>query len=302
MSPTSPRHFLSIADLQPAELTNIFESAKALKSGNSGTATALLGKGLVYYSEKPSTRTKLSFGAAIQTLGGYFLDMSGSQLSAGKEDVADTARTVGKYAHFLAARVYRHSLLEELARHSTIPVINALSEREHPCQALADLLTIHERKGSNARIAFVGDGFNVAASLALGGCMLGHEVHVATPPDFTLSNEIVSKCKNYSGTLTTHTTPKEAVTAADVVYTDVWTSMGQEEEKISREQAFAGFQVNSELMAHAAPGAIFMHCLPAFKGKEVTGEVFESPASVVFDQAENRMHAQKALLLFLARN
>lgn len=295
----SVKHFLSITDITPVQLEALLQKAAQLKNSKQHSYP-LSDKALAYYSEKPSTRTKLSFQAAIQQLGGSYLDMTGSHASSGKEDAADTARVVSAYANFLAARVFSHSTLEQFAQNSSIPVINALSDAEHPCQALADLLTIAENKGKHATVAFVGDGNNVCNSLALGACMLGLSVKVASPQGFELAESVREKCGSYCGKLETFSNAEQAVIGADAVYADTWISMGSENEKEARMEKFAPFQVNSQLMALAKSDAVFMHCLPATKGQEVTTQVIEGTQSIVFEQAENRLHAQKALLLSLA--
>ena len=294
-----PRHLLSVTDLTPAELEALLRQADVLKKDRTTHAQDLQGKALAFYTEKASTRTRLSFQAAIEQLGGHFMDMAGSQLGAGKEDARDSAQMVGLYADFLAARVFRHGLLEELAQHARIPVINALSDVEHPCQALADLQTILAHKGPQATVAYVGDGNNVCASLALACSMLGMCVRVATPKGFELDAGIVKKCEGFGDFVKASHDPMQAVDGADVVYTDVWVSMGDEKEKDTRLRAFNGFQVDAALMKHAKKDAVFMHCLPAHKGLEVSRDVIEGRQSVVLDQAENRLHAQKALLMFL---
>lgn len=299
LKPTSVRHFLSVTDLSKDELREVLALADAIKKNPDAYRTALRGLGLAFYTEKTSTRTRLSFQAAIAQAGGHFMDLAGSQFGAGKEDVEDTAHMVGLFSDFLAARVYRHGLLEELARYSPVPVINALSDVEHPCQALADVQAILAHKGPGAKVAYIGDGNNVCASLALTCSMLGMHIHIATPKGYELDGAILAKCRKFGDFVHVLSTPQAAVTDADVVYTDTWVSMGDEKEKEVRLQAFAGFQVNADLMAQAKADAIFMHDLPAQKGLEVTKEVFDSPQSVVLDQAGNRLHAQKALLLYM---
>ncbi len=299
IKPASVRHFLSVTDLSQDELREVLALAEAVKKNPEAYRTALRGLGLAFYTEKTSTRTRLSFQAAIAQAGGHFMDLAGSQFGAGKEDVEDTAHMVGLFSDFLAARVFKHDLLEELAQYSPVPVINALSDVEHPCQALADVQAILAHKGPGAKVAYIGDGNNVCASLAIACSMLGMHIHVATPKGYELDGAILAKCRKYGDFVHAMTTPQAAVTDADVVYTDTWVSMGDEKEKDARMQAFAGFQVNTDLMAQAKADAIFMHDLPAQKGVEVSKEVFDSPQSVVLDQAGNRLHAQKALLLYL---
>ncbi|MBI2445008.1 ornithine carbamoyltransferase [Candidatus Micrarchaeota archaeon] len=293
------RHFLSVTDLSADELRHVLDLADAVKKNPGAYRKALEGVALAFYTEKTSTRTRMSFQAAIQQAGGHFMDLAGSQFGAGKEDVEDTAHMVGLFSDFLAARVYRHGLLEELALHSPVPVINALCDQEHPCQALADAQTILAHKGPKAKVAYVGDGNNVAASLALACSMLGIHLNVATPEGYGLDTAIMKKCAAFGDFIHAFDEPKAAVSGADVVYTDTWVSMGDEAEKDVRLKAFKGFQVNAALMAHARPDVVFMHDLPAQKGVEVSKDVFDSAQSVVLEQAGNRLHAQKALLLFL---
>jgi ornithine carbamoyltransferase len=253
--------------------------------------------------EKPSLRTRVSFDVGMRQLGGECVYVSPQEVGLGtREPVSDVARVLSRYVDCIAARTFSHSTVEELARWSEAPVINALSEGEHPCQALADLLTIEERldRLAGVKLAYVGDGNNVARSLWLGSALSGVEFRIASPEGYGLPSEYVSmgeELARESGASISQTTdPRDAVTGADVVYTDVWASMGQEEETERRRKAFAGFQVDESMMALANKDAIFMHDLPAHRGEEVSAGVMEGPQSVVFDQAENRMHAQKAVL------
>lgn len=293
------RHLLSITDLTVAELWQVVQKAVELKANGALSSSLLAGKGLAYLSEKPSTRTRLSLQAAVSQLGGFFAEVGNTHLSKGNEDLRDTALALSQYVSFIAARVYSHQTLAGLATHSSVPVINALSDKEHPCQALADLATILTLKGKNPKIAFIGDGNNVCTSLALAATMLGMKVSVATPKAYGLPAWAISACGKNSGGLEQHTDPKDAVCDADVVYTDSWVSMGEESIAAEKEAAFQGYQISESLMAEAKPDAIFMHCMPAHKGKEVEASVIEGPKSAVAVQAENRLHAQKALLLFL---
>ena len=237
-------------------------------------------------------------------LGGHGSYLSANDIDmGGRESVPDVARNLSRWVQAIAARVFRHTTVESLARHATVPVINALSDREHPCQALADMLTLRERLGrlQGLRLAYLGDGNNVCHSLMLLGASLGVSTAVGCPPDYRPDPEILAQAERIAAdndaTISVSSSPFEAAEGADAVYTDVWTSMGQEVEYADRQKLFQRYQVNENLMALAKPDALFMHCLPAHRGEEVTDEVIESPISVVFDQAENRLHAQKALLL-----
>lgn len=300
------RNLISMTDLTPQNLEDIIRLAKTLKGPASGRQPSLAGKTLALLFEKPSLRTRVSFHVAMRQLGGDCIYLSPAEVGLGqRESVADVARTLSRYVDCIAARTFRMGTVEELGRHALVPVINALSDREHPCQALADLLTIDEKKGGlrGTVIAFIGDGNNVAASLALGAAMAGAQFIIASPPGYELPSDLLARAAALAGqsggSVRQVREPAEAARDADVVYTDVWASMGQEHEADIRRQAFAGYQVDAGLMALAKPGAIFMHDLPAHRGEEVVDEVIDGPQSVVFDQAENRMHAQKALLALL---
>jgi len=298
------RDLLSICDLSPDEVQGVIGTALRLKNGES--ASVLRGKTLALLFEKPSLRTRVSFEVAMRQLGGHCLYLSPPEVGLGeREPAADVARVLSRYVDVIAARTFKHDTVEELARHADVPVINALSDGEHPCQALADLLTIREKKGrwQGVSLAFVGDGNNVARSLMLGAVMLGMDFRIASPREYGVEPEVVAKAGALAaasgGSVASVESPREAVRGADVVYTDVWASMGQEREAAQRLEAFAGYQVDAALMAEAAPDAIFMHDLPAHRGEEVAEEVIEGPQSVVFDQAENRLHAQKAALVLI---
>jgi ornithine carbamoyltransferase len=300
------RNLVSITDLTPQDLEDIIRLAQSLKGSGLGRQPLLAGKTLALLFEKPSLRTRVSFHVAMRQLGGDCIYLSPAEVGLGqRESVADVARTLSRYVDCIAARTFSMDTVEGLARHAGVPVINALSDREHPCQTLADLLTIHEKKGGlrGIRIAFIGDGNNVAASLALGAAMAGAHFFIASPPGYELPSDILGRASAFAGesggSVQQLREPAEAARDADVVYTDVWASMGQEHEAEVRRRAFAGYQVDTGLMALAKPGAIFMHDLPAHRGEEVTDDVIDGPQSVVFDQAENRMHAQKALLALL---
>jgi ornithine carbamoyltransferase len=261
---------------------------------------------LVLIFEKPSLRTRVTFEAGMATLGGtsLFMDQRGSRISS-REEVRDVARNLERWVDGIVLRTYDHATITEMAEHADIPVINALSDLEHPCQALADFLTLKEKFGdlSSVKLTYVGDGNNVAHSLMLAGALLGSSITIATPGGFEPALQVVLEAneiarKTGARIELTHD-PVAAVLGADAVYTDVWASMGQESEAESRRSIFAPFQVNEKLFAQAAPHAVFMHCLPAHRGDEVTQAVIDSPRSIVFDQAENRLHVQKAILMLL---
>jgi ornithine carbamoyltransferase len=266
----------------------------------------LKGKTLAMIFEKPSTRTRVSFEVGMWQLGGYALYLSASDLQLGRgETIADTARTLSRYVNGIMARVFAHQTILDLVKYSGVPIINGLSDYTHPCQGLADLFTIYEKKGklSGLRLAYVGDGNNVAHSLLYGCSKVGMDITLACPKGYEPDPEVVSKAKEEgkgSGckVKVTHD-PKEAVQNADIVYTDVWASMGQEKEHEKRIKVFKPYQVNIKLVKEAKEDYLFMHCLPAHRGEEVTDEVADSKNSVIFDQAENRLHAQKALMALI---
>ena len=298
------KDLLSIADLSPSEIEGVVRRAAELKGG--ATSTALAGKSVALLFEKPSLRTKASFDLAVHQLGGHPIYFGAEEVGLGKrEPVADVARVLERYVDAIVARTFAHSTLVELAEWASIPVINALSDGEHPCQALGDLLTIQEHRGrlQGQTIAYIGDGNNVAISLALGAAMVGASFAIASPPGYELPMPVLARAQDLAteggGTVRQVASPQEAVGEADVVYTDVWTSMGQEREAQQRQRAFEGYQVNPDLLALAATGAIFMHPLPAHHGEEVAEGMLEHAQSVVFEQAENRLHAQKGLLELL---
>jgi len=266
----------------------------------------LAGKVMAMLFMKSSTRTRISFEVGMHRLGGHSLFLSSRDIQLGRgETIADTARVLSRYCDIIMARVFAHSDIEELAEFSSVPVVNGLSDEYHPCQALADLQTIEEKKGrlEGVRLAYLGDGNNVCHSLLLASAMVGVEIRVATPDGFEPKPRVVQKAREIAsetgGGVHIMSAPEEAVDGADVVYTDVWASMGQEDEAERRRRVFAPFQVNAELLKKARPDAVVMHCLPAHRGEEITDEVIDGTQSVVFDQAENRMYAQQALLLFL---
>ncbi len=296
------RDLISIADPSSQELEHVLGTATALK-GRAERLRPLAGKTLALVFEKPSLRTRVSFEVAMRQLGGECIYLSPPEVGLGeREPASDVARVLSRYVDCIAARTFDHSTVEELARHAEAPVINALSDREHPCQALADLLTVRERKGGlrGLTLAYVGDGNNVARSLCLGAAMSGMEFRIASPEGYELPEGVVAQAEEFArasgGRVRLGRSPAEAGAGADGVYTDVWASMGQEGEASARREAFAGYTVDEGLMAAAKPDAIFMHDLPAHRGEEVTEGVIEGAQSVVFEQAENRMHAQKALL------
>lgn len=299
------RHFLSQNDLSPDEVRRVFDAAAEMK--REPREARLPGRSLVMFLEKPSTRTRLSFEIGMTQLGGHAvnLDPQSSQLSRG-ESIADTAQVVARYADLMMARVFSQETVAELAKWSSIPVINGLSDVEHPCQSMTDLFTVREHKGRVAglKIAYVGDGDNnVTNSLILGATQLGAQIVVASPIGLQPSEEYVrlaeENAQQSGGSVTVTDDPDEAATSADVVYTDVWTSMGREAGREERIAALRPYQVNDRLMSLSASDSIFMHCLPAHIGEEVTADVAYGPHSVIFDEAENRLHVQKALMVYL---
>ena len=297
------RDLTSDLDLSTEELTALLSLAADVKASPRAYASALSGKYLSLLFEKPSLRTRLTFELAIKQLGGDAVSSVGP--IGDREPLKDVARNLDRWTDCIVARVFKQVTIDELAHWSRVPVVNALSDIYHPCQALADVLTLQERFGSvkGLRIAFAGDGNNVAHSLMLCCVRLGAHFAIATPrgyePHANLVNDAAEMAAGTGASVTVTHDPLEAVAGADAIYTDVWASMGQEEQAAKRYQAFQPYQVNEELMAAAKPGTVFMHCLPAKRGQEVTDGVAESPNSVIFDQAENRLHAQKALLLML---
>jgi len=297
------KDLVNIYDLSQDELNGIVSAGTLSKKNPHLLCDAMDSKTLVMFFEKPSTRTRLSFEAGITQMGGHAIFLGkDAQVSAGNEDLLDTAKVVSRYASVIAARVFSHSTVEELAKHATVPVINALSDIDHPCQALADVMTIKELypNKTDVKVAYVGDGNNVCNALIVACAMAGFKVSVACPKGYEPNAKYVSIAKGYSDVEICNS-PSKAVAGADIVYTDTWVSMGQESEKQKKLAAFAGFTVDGKLMGLAKPAAKFMHCLPAHKGYEVTAEVLEGGQSVVYDQAENRMHVQKALVVWLCK-
>ena len=301
------KDLISIHELSAVEIEEIFEFAKRMKESPLDYRDSLAGKTLALLFQKPSTRTRVSFEVGIYQLGGIGLYLSTSDLQLGRgETVADTARVLGRYVDGIMARVYAHQDIVDLARHSGVPTINGLTDLLHPCQALADYFTLLEKKSElkGLRLAYVGDGNNMAHSLLLGGAKLGVDVRIVCPPGFEPDGEILSQARSDAAASGAAPAPEvtndlAGVDGADAVYTDVWTSMGQEAEAEERRSLFEPYRVDAKLMARAAPGALFMHCLPAHRGDEVTDEVADSPSSVIFDEAENRLHVQKAILYLL---
>ena len=304
------RHYLGVNDLSRDETVALLARASKLKRRWRATgrpSKKLRGATLAAVFEKPSLRTRATFESGMTQLGGHTVFLGPADIQLGtREPAADVARNLSRWVQIIAARTFAHSTVTDLAEYGSIPVINALSDREHPCQALADFLTLHEHFGAfeGRKLAYIGDGNNVAHSLLLLGALLGASVAVAGPAGYGPDETVVEQARNLSqqsgATISVTTDPREAVAQADVVYTDVWASMGQESEQQERAGIFAPYQVTSELIgATGKPDSIFMHCLPAHRGEEVAADVVDGPRSVVFDQAENRLHAQKALILFL---
>jgi ornithine carbamoyltransferase len=297
-------HFLSINDLSRDEALFLLAEAARMKSelieNSAAQMDVLRGKTLAMVFEKPSLRTRVSFDTGMFQLGGHAIYLSPNEIGLGtRESISDIARVLGGMCDGIMARVFKNQTVLELAQWAGVPVINGLCDIEHPCQALADLLTLREEKGLEGRkIAYVGDGNNVCHSLMLLCAKIGVEFSAATPEGYEPSPEFVEMAKR-EGEVGIFTDPLEAVQNADAVYTDVWTSMGQEEESANRLKVFPPYQINAHLMSHAKPDAIILHCLPAHRGEEISEEVLESPLSRVFQQAENRLHAQKAVLVHL---
>ena len=300
------RDLVSIRDLAPKDVEVILELTALIKARPAEFRAALAGKQVALFFEKPSLRTRLTFEAGISSMGGtsFFFDQRDGGIDA-REPLSDIAHNLERWVDGVVLRTFAHSTISGMAEHACIPVVNALSDLEHPCQALADYATLQEKFGDlkKIRLAFVGDGNNVAHSLMLTAAALGSSITVATPhgyePDAEVTAAAQRMCAKTDGSVEITNDPVAAVANADAVYTDVWASMGQEDEKAERGKIFAPYQVNQELFAHAAPHAIFMHCLPAHRGEEVAKEVIDSARSVIFDQAENRLHAQKAILVLL---
>jgi len=298
------KDFLSIIDIDEYELESIVAEAVRLKRLKAaGTAHEFLrGKSLGMIFEKASTRTRVSFEVGMSDLGGHALFLNPQDMQLGRgEEIRDTARVLARYVDAVMIRAYSHETIEEFARYSTVPVVNGLSDRLHPCQVLSDIMTLSERFGDlrDLKLAWVGDGNNVCNSWILSSALTGMEIVVASPPRYRPKEEIVNQARAAGGRVSIVTDPEEAVRDADVLYTDIWVSMGDEQERAERLQALKGYTIDSRLLARASPDALVMHCLPAHRGEEITDEVMEGPQSIVWDQAENRLHAQKALLVRL---
>lgn len=304
------KHLLSIADLSREEIEEIFEKTQELKTqlGKGVDATPLAGKSLALLFQKPSLRTRVSFEVGMRQLGGQALYLSPDEVQLGKrEAVKDVAKVLSRYVDVVMARVFAHETIVELAKHSEVPIINGLSDKLHPCQVLSDIYTILERRGNlkDLKVAFVGDGNNVANSWLYGASKLGINLSVATPegyePDEAVLAEAMEEAKSSGSWVEVIRDPVEAVKGAQVIYADTWVSMGQDEEKKKTERIFPPYQINQNLLEKAESDCLIMHCLPAHRGKEITDEVMDGPQSIVFDQAENRMHVQKGILVFLLR-
>jgi ornithine carbamoyltransferase len=297
---------LTGAEWNAAQVKELFRLSADVKAHPERYKSALAGRFLAMIFEKPSLRTRVTFEVGIASLGGtaIYLDHADTHLGD-REAIPDVARCLSRWVHGIVGRVFSQEGLEILAAHATVPVINALSDLYHPCQTLCDFFTLEEKFGSvrGLKFAYVGDGNNVCHSLMIAGAQVGAHVRIATPANYEPDAEIVASARRDAaatqGTIELFRAPEEAVSGAQAVYTDVWASMGQENETEARAKIFAPYQVNARLMSHAAPDAVFLHCLPAHRGSEVTDEVMESPQSVVFDEAENRLHVQKAILLTL---
>ncbi len=301
-----PKDLISIQDLTPEEVAALMDMTAQIKARPADFRGALAGKQVVMFFEKPSLRTRLTFEAGVNSLGGHaiFVDQTQQRLGE-RETLADVAHNLERWVDCVILRTFAHSTITGIAEHASIPVINALSDLEHPCQALADFFTLEEKFDDITKVTltYVGDGNNMAHSLMLTGAALGAKVRIAAPKGYEPLADVTKAAQKIAaetgGKITITNDPVAAVSGADAVYTDVWASMGQEAETEARAKIFAKFQVNEEMMSHAAKHALFMHCLPAHRGSEVTDAVIDSPQSVVFDQAENRLHVQKSILLML---
>lgn len=300
--------FLTLLDYSPAEINQLLQEAIILKNKKlqNDSALPLKGKVLGMIFEKSSTRTRVSFETGMLQLGGHALYLNSNDLQIGRgETVADTAKVLSRYVDGIMIRTFSHKMVEELAENADIPVINGLTDKYHPCQAIADLLTIVEKKGElkGLQLTYIGDGNNVAHSLMVACAKMGMEFSIAAPEGYHPDKDVVSLCEEIAsqtgGKITITTDPVSAATGADILYTDVWTSMGQEAENAKRIEVFQNYQINEDLVQYAKEDFLFMHCLPAHRGEEVSAGVMDGSHSVVFDQAENRLHAQKALLVQL---
>jgi ornithine carbamoyltransferase len=299
---TAARSFLEVDDLTPAEFAAVLDTAAKGKADPSSIPRVLARQGVVLLFQKPSTRTRVSTEMAVVALGGHPIYVRPEEVGLGvREPVADVARVFAGYCSVLCARVFDHGVLDDMAAAVDVPVVNMLSDRAHPLQAVADFLTLRELFGGleGRRLAYVGDGNNVTASLAYASALSGVELAVATPPGYELDDVTVERVRNLGGVLDLTHDPYEAVAGADAVYTDVWTSMGQEEETAARLAAFAGFTIDDSMLRCAHPDARFLHCLPAHRGEEVAASVIDGPQSAVWQQAHNRLHAARAVLTHL---
>lgn len=299
------KHLLKLLDLSSEELISLLDLADQLKyeQKHGIPHRHLEGKTLAMIFEKASTRTRVSFETGMYQLGGHALFLSAKEMQIGRgEPVQDTARVLSRYVDGIMIRTFRQEEVEELAKYGSIPVINGLTDFCHPCQVLADLMTVREKFGSfkGLKLCYIGDGNNMANSLIVGGLKAGMQVACASPKGYQPDPAVLEFAAGMEG-FSLYEDPKEAVKGADVVVTDTWASMGQEEEKAVRAKAFQGYQVNHDLMALAAPGAIVLHCLPAYRGQEITDETFEEHAAEIFEEAENRLHVQKAVMVRLMK-
>jgi ornithine carbamoyltransferase len=298
------RDFISVVDADPHDLTLLLDGAARMKRerGGSGDRRILAGKCLAMVFEKASTRTRVSFEVGMEELGGHAIFLNPNDLQLGRgEEIRDMARVLSRYVAGVMIRSFKHGTIEEFARYSTIPVINGLSDREHPCQTLGDLLTLREHFGStdDLSIAWIGDGNNVCNSLILAAAMAGLDLTVASPARYRPDQRIVEAARSAGAKIRIIGDPRAAARDADALYTDVWVSMGEEAEREARRVAFRGYTIDSDLLSVASPDAVVLHCLPAHRGEEITDEVLEGPQSIVWDQAENRLHTEKALLATL---
>ncbi len=290
---------VDVDDLTTDELHAVLDRAAEIKANNEGDTAErpLADQTLAMIFEKPSTRTRVSFETGMTQLGGHAIFLGPDDIHLGHgEPIKDTARAVARYADFIMARVFDHSDVEELAEYATVPVVNGLTDAAHPCQTLADLLTIRERFGFDTSVAWVGDGNNVCQSFVLGAAMVGLDVTVATPESYGVDEEVLARAEELGTAPETTHDPDTAIAGADVIYTDVWVSMGQENERGEKLEAFEGFQLTTDLVGDRT----VMHCLPAHRGEEITDDVLESDNAIVWNQAENRLHAQNGLLVWLA--
>ena len=299
------KDFFRLTDLTKDELSDLIKRALDLKAGKDRNACPLMGKNIGLLFEKPSTRTRVSFEAGIYQLGGNTICMNSSELQLGRgETLADTARTLSRYLDGIVIRTFSHSVLEQFSANSDIPLINGLSDINHPCQALGDLMTIFENKGKfkGLKVAFIGDGNNVCNSLIEAALMMEFDLAIACPEGFEPNAEVLADARSAAKSeIIVLRDPGEAAGMADVLYTDVWVSMGQEKEAEAKKNKFRNYQINSRLLSCSKKDVTVMHCLPAHRGEEITDEVMDGPRSAIFDQAENRLHTQKALLEILIK-